>query len=376
MDCLRKVIGEFAEEGGDGRVRSRKTSLGSAPSVEALSSLRTRLIHLLQFLIGIIAWGVVLFVMVIGFRFGYYTLPMTDAQTAVETVVTIPAGMTTREIGRMLEEQQIIRSGEVFALISRALGVDGSLMAGNYSLSPGMNLLEIIRRLRAGEVITYRVTIPEGANIREIATILENRGLVDRERFIELAMDSSLIYGDNFPLEKPIPSLEGYLYPDTYLFTDSSEETIIKRMVDQFIKTVVPVVEQAESKYSLHEILTLASIVEKEIIYHDERALVAAVYHNRLEQGMRLQADPTIQYILERPVSRLLYSHLQIESPYNTYRNDGLPPGPIGNPGIRSIEAVLNPADVDYLFFVARGDGRHHFSRTFAEHVDARRMYQ
>jgi UPF0755 protein len=332
--------------------------------------------RIFQYLIGLLVWCVLIGVIALGFYLGYYTLPLTGENTAVETVVTIPTGMSTTEIGLMLHAHELVRSSDAFALMSRVLGVDGALMAGNYNLSPSMNLLEIIRRLREGEVVTYRVTIPEGANIREIAAILSSRGLVDEERFIELASDSRLVFGDDFPFEKPIESLEGYLYPDTYLFTDSTEEMLIKRMVDQFIKTVLPVVGSTDSEYTIHEIVTIASIVEKEIIYHDERALVAAVYHNRLKQGMRLQADPTIQYILDRPVSRLLYSHLQIESPYNTYRNDGLPPGPIGNPGVLSIEAALNPAQVDYLFFVARGDGRHHFSKTFSEHVAARRRLQ
>ncbi|MGB3971436.1 MAG: endolytic transglycosylase MltG, partial [Limnochordia bacterium] len=156
---------------------------------------------------------------------------------------------------------------------------------------------------------------------------------------------------------------------------EQSEEAIIRQMVSRFVDVVISKVDLSllDDKYTLHEVITLASIVEKEVIYDFERPLVAAVYHNRLNIGMRLQADPTVRYVMTENRSRVLYSDLEIDSPYNTYRYDGLPPGPIASPGLKSILAVLEPADVDYLYFVAKPDGTHQFSRTFEEHVAARR---
>ena len=294
----------------------------------------------------------------------------------LDRIVEIPAGMPAGKIAQMLKEQGLIRNTLVFGIMLRITDRDGQLKAGEYLLNPAMSTMEVIQKLNAGTIVTHRIVIPEGYELKQIAAVLAREGLVDPERFLMLAQNAELVFGEQFPVELPIPSLEGYLFPDTYHFAkEQSEEAIIRQMVSRFVDVVISKVDLSllDDKYTLHEVITLASIVEKEVIYDFERPLVAAVYHNRLNIGMRLQADPTVRYVMTENRSRVLYSDLEIDSPYNTYRYDGLPPGPIASPGLKSIMAVLEPADVDYLYFVAKNDGTHVFSRTFEEHVAARR---
>jgi UPF0755 protein len=295
---------------------------------------------------------------------------------SLDRIVEIPLGTPAGRISRMLEEQGLIRSAFIFDIMLKITNRDSQLKAGEYLLNPAMNTMEVIQKLNEGTIVTHRIMIPEGYELKQIAAVLAREGLVDPERFLMLAQNAELVFGEQFPVELPIPSLEGYLFPDTYHFAkEQSEEAIIRQMVSRFVDVVIPNVDLSllDDKYTLHEVITLASIVEKEVIYDFERPLVAAVYHNRLNIGMRLQADPTVRYVMTENRSRVLYSDLEIDSPYNTYRYDGLPPGPIASPGLKSIMAVLEPADVDYLYFVAKNDGTHVFSRTFEEHVAARR---
>lgn len=295
---------------------------------------------------------------------------------SLDRIVEIPLGTPAGRISRMLEEQGLIRSAFIFDIMLKITNRDSQLKAGEYLLNPAMNTMEVIQKLNEGTIVTHRIMIPEGYELKQIASVLAREGLVDPERFLMLAQNAELVFGEQFPVELPIPSLEGYLFPDTYHFAkEQSEEAIIRQMVSRFVDVVISKVDLSllDDKYTLHEVITLASIVEKEVIYDFERPLVAAVYHNRLNIGMRLQADPTVRYVMTENRSRVLYSDLEIDSPYNTYRYDGLPPGPIASPGLKSILAVLEPADVDYLYFVAKPDGTHQFSRTFEEHVAARR---
>ena len=306
----------------------------------------------------------------------YFLLPLEGDLKGVEMLVEIPAGSTGRDVARLLHQAEIVRHPRAFALVARLLGFDSDLKAGNYLLSPGMTPLQLLTQIRQGDVATAKVTIPEGFNLEEIASLLARKGLADEERFLRLARDKGLVYGDSCPLDMPVDTLEGYLFPDTYRFAiGQKEEEIIKIMVNRCLEVATPLYEGYEGPLSFHEVLTLASIVEKEAIYDRERPVIAGVFLNRLRIGMRLQADPTVRYVVNEPRSRVLYRDLEVESPYNTYRYPGLPPGPIASPGLASIRAVIEPADVDYMYFVARGDGTHFFSRTFAEHVAARRRF-
>ena len=337
--------------------------------------LRQGIHWVLQFLVGIVALGAVV-LMVLGFVSSHASLPLANPKLAVESILHIPAGSSSAEIGRLLEEQSIVRSGIMFSRVSQLLGTDQRLQAGDYLLSPGMNLMEIIGNLESGRVATKRVLIHEGMNAEQIAQRLADYGLVDKERFLALVADERLIYGDSFPVPKPYPALEGYLFPDTYIFAvGQSEEEIIKKMVARFVEVALPELEtKAEAiGYTVHEIVTLASIIEKEAMVERELPIISGVFHNRLNVGMRLQSDPTVQYVMENPRPRLYLRDLEIDSPFNTYKYAGLPPGPISSPGKAALLAAAEPADVDYMYFVAKGDGTHVFSRTYAEHLRNRR---
>ncbi len=305
-------------------------------------------------------------------------LPPENAKLAAASIVHVSPGSTGWDIGALLSDAGVIRSRTAFVVASRLMGLEQRLQAGDYRLSPGMDLLEIMRHLESGRVATVRVTIPEGLTLEAIADRLAAAEIVDKERFLALVQDDRLIYGDNSPLDKPTDSLEGYLFPDTYLFVrNQPEEEIIKRMVYRFTEVVGPLMEKAElpEGFSWHEMITLASIIEKEVMVVEEAPLVSAVFWNRLNIGMPLQSDPTVQFVLEESPRKLYNSHLAYDSPYNTYKYRGLPPGPIASPGLSSIKAALKPAEADYLYFVAKGDGTHAFSRTFQQHRAARSRY-
>ncbi len=323
-------------------------------------------------------WGACLLGALALFIVHSLTMPMASQSSAV--LVQIPEGASSREISRLLEEQGIIRSSRLFELLSRVEGIDDSLKAGYYLLDPAMPLPAVLDQLAAGRVATRRAFIPEGFNLREIGARLEVEGIGSAQRFIELASDERLVYGANSPLtalvgSRPTPSLEGYLFPDTYQLAVGDEALAIRTMVDRFLQVAeeMQLAQRAQAMgMTVHQVVTLASIVEKEAVLDEERPLIAAVFLNRLARNMPLQADPTVKYVMEQPRVRLTYADLRIDSPYNTYRYRGLPPGPIASPGRASLEAVLQPANVDYLYFVADGRGGHVFSRTFNQHVRAR----
>lgn len=302
--------------------------------------------------------------------------PFSADPEALTKVVRIPQGMLARDIANLLDEEGIISNPILFRIILKVDGAEQSLQAGSYLLSPHMRPLEIIEHLRSGHVQTERVVIPEGFGIKQIAEILSQRGLADQDRFVELASNAILVFGEDVPLDLPISSLEGYLYPDTYHFNEGqTEEDLIGQMIDRFIAVteaeVIPLLE--DGGFSLHDVVTLASIVELEIMVDRERPVVASVYLNRLAIDMPLQADPTVRYVTPEQRPQVLYRDLEIESPYNTYRNRGLPPGPIASPGLASMLAVLNPAETEYFFFVSRRDGTHEFTETYNDHLRARR---
>ncbi|HBG00450.1 MAG TPA: endolytic transglycosylase MltG [Firmicutes bacterium] len=327
-----------------------------------------RFVFLLLFL-GNLAFGVL---MTVGNR------PMSVDPDSPSKVIRISQGMSASQIILLLDEEGIIANPSLFRLVVTVEGAEQSLQAGSYLLNPQMTPVEIIEHLRFGRVYSVQVVIPEGFEIKQIAAMLADKGLADPERFIALASDFRFVYGDNPPIELPIYSLEGYLYPDTYFFHEGqTEEELIVQMMGRFIEVtneaIVPLL--ADSDFSLHEVTTLGSIIEREIMVAQERPIVASVYLNRLAIGMPLQADPTVRYVTAEERPQVLYRDLEIDSPYNTYLNHGLPPGPIGSPGLDSMLAVLNPAETDYLFFVSRRDGTHEFTKTYNEHLAARRLF-
>ncbi len=292
-------------------------------------------------------------------------------------VIEISKGMDAKGIAYLLKEERLIKNGLIFRVLAKVRGVEDRLQAGEYELSSSMNLSRILSKIEKGEVLVHSFTIPEGYNIRQIAQILEEKGLAGKESFIALTKDAKFIS----QLGIPAKSLEGYLFPDTYrVFREmKEEEEIIKFLVSQFNKKVTEEDRKRaeELGFTFHEIIILASIIEKETSAPEERMLISSVFHNRLKAKRPLQADPTVIYALgETFAGNLDKEDLGIDSPYNTYKYRGLPPGPIGNPGREAIQAALYPADVGYLYFVSRNDGTHEFSSSLEEHNRAVWKYQ
>ena len=284
-----------------------------------------------------------------------------EENSTTQKVVNIPSGTNAKEIVDVLEKNEIIRKNNyTFRILIKLSKLEDKLKFGEYNLSPSMNMLQILDKLVKGEVIAYKITIPEGYTYTQIAELLDKKEIAEKETFLKLLEDS----------EK---SLEGYLFPDTYeLPKQYGAENIVKVMLLNYNQIAIEnkFADKAEKiGFSMEEIIILASIIEKESKFTEERRQVSSVFHNRLKKDMKLQSCATIQYILEEPKEKLDESDLKIDSPYNTYLYKGLPPGPICNPGLDSIMAALEPAEEDYLYFVLGENGRHIFSKTYQEHL-------
>lgn len=309
-----------------------------------------------------------------------------DPNSDREVTFTIEPGENVVTIAQHLEHVGLIGDAELFRRLVQYRSADEDIQAGVYSLSPSMTMQEIMRELQHGRVATISVTIPEGWRIEEIAALLEEKDVAPAEEFIREARISRVDYEllQDRPPGSP-NSLEGFLFPDTYHFSkEITVQRIIEIMVNNWDQRVPEALRRKadDIELSLYETVILASIVEREAVVPEERPLIASVYLNRLQEGMRLQADPTVQYAKGydeetgrwwSPMTREEFN--TVESPYNTYLNPGLPPGPICNPGLASLEAVLEPEPSDYLFFLARGDGSHVFSRTYEEHLRNEERY-
>ncbi len=288
--------------------------------------------------------------------------------------VEIERGELLGCIADKLQTALLIDSGIRFIWACRILGVEHDFPAGTFTIPFGLSNRELVERMLFRGTNTANVTISEGFTAARIAGELQDRLGVDSAAFMAAVYDSNLIRRQGVEAG----SLEGYLFPDTYNFYLGADPLeLISKMTAQFHRVFNDTLKSRAFQlgFSVNQIITLASIIEGEIIFSSEARLVSAVYHNRLNRGMRLQADPTIQYIIEDSPRRLKYSDLRIKSPYNTYLNKGLPPGPIGNPGKRAIIAALYPAEVPYLYFVAKGDGYHNFNVTVEEHYADKRKF-
>ena len=289
--------------------------------------------------------------------------------------VTIPKGSSLNEVGITLKNNNIIQNKQSFQLAVKILGYEKDIPAGRFRIEKASTNYAIIDQLVNGKQLTKKVTIREGWTLSMIAKELDEKLGIKTHFFEDATHNKNLL--DKWGIQAK--SFEGYLFPNTYQFNENElPSDIINVMVQEYKRNLSDemLVQMNQIKMSEQEVLTLASIIEGEAIYDKERAIISGVYHNRLKKGMRLQADPTIQYILEDGPRRLLNRDLKIVSPYNTYLNKGLPPGPINNPGIESIKAALFPTESDYLYFVARGDGYHTFSKTEKQHNKAKRDFQ
>lgn len=292
------------------------------------------------------------------------------------TVIEVAPGTNSKAVAAILERNNLINSANIFKYLTIFTGKADKIQAGEYKLSPDMAPQQILDVLTEGKVLLYSATIPEGFNLNEIADLLAKKQFADKKKFISLAYDKDFIKYLGIKTD----SLEGYLFPDTYYFSkDASEYEILRQMMSNFKKIITPVFMERVKKigFTEHQVVTLASLIEKETGREDERELISAVFHNRLKKRMKLQCDPTVIYALKDRFDGNLHKRdLMIDSPYNTYRYYGLPPGPIASPGKESIESVLSPADVDYLYFVSKQDGSHYFSSDLRTHVLAVKKYQ
>lgn len=298
-----------------------------------------------------------------------------DPTDTEEILVTIPRGATTSSIGSILIENDLIQSETIFKLASKELEADGKMQAGDFMLSRSMSADEIIEKLVSGDVVinTFTFTIPEGFELRQIIDRLEGEGHIDRATF-----ESQLVV-ENFDYKflADAESLEGYLFPDTYeMKIGASEYEIIDRMLRRFDEIFIDdyYTRAEEIGLSIKQVVTLASIVEREAQAKEEFPMVASVFHNRIEDQMLLQSCATVQYILGERKERLTYDDIAIDSPFNTYINAGLPPAPIASPGKLALESALYPSDTDYYYFVVKkdGNGTHVFSQTLEEHNKAK----
>ncbi len=304
----------------------------------------------------------------------YHTPAAIDGQTQL---IEIPQGASLRQIATQLDEAGLIRHRWMFIMYAAWLHSGPHLQAGEFALQATLSPAQIVDIMRRGVVVHHALTIPEGLTVHNIASLIATKGLGKRHVVLELAHNNAFIES----LGLATPSLEGYLFPDTYHVPRGISErdllTLMVRTLEAHYTAEIAV-KGRQLGMTRHEVLTLASLIEKEAQVDAERALIAAVYHNRLRRRMRLQCDPTVIYALgEHFDGNLRKADLKIDSPYNTYRYAGLPPGPIASPGQRSIEAAVSPASVDYFYFVATGkNGAHQFSRTLREHNNAVRKYQ
>jgi UPF0755 protein len=312
--------------------------------------------------------------------------PASDDDTPV--VFTINPGETAATIAPRLEREGLVADGQLFLWLVRYEGVDAQLEAGEYELRPNMTMNEVVEALQTGRLREVSATIPEGKRAEEVAALLGELGVVDPEVFVGLVR--SAWEGYDFLLDRPEEapvSVEGFLFPETYLIpVDYDASQIVDLMLMTFAERFSPAMRQAaaEAGMSIYEVVTLASVVEREAVVAEERPIIASVYLNRLEQGMYLQSDPTVQYALGYQedtgqwwkIPMNLDDDVQVDSPYNTYMYPGLPAGPICSPGLASIQAVLEPADTTYLFFFSKFDGSHAFAETYEEHLQNQELYQ
>lgn len=298
-----------------------------------------------------------------------------DAAHADPRILTITPGEGFQAVSRKLREAGLIQSPFQFRLFARRSGAHRAIKAGEYQLDGTMTPRQILNTLVEGDVLLYRVTIPEGYTLRQIAATVAQAGFGDADSFYRIATNPAVVKAEEIPGQ----SLEGYLFPDTYSFPrDYAPAQIVAAMTRRFKDAFREDWEQRAQALGMtvHEVVTLASIIEKETGDPAERPLIASVFHNRLQKGMRLETDPTVIYGIEDFDGNLTRKHLRTPTPYNTYLIRGLPPGPIASPGLAALEAALYPAESDYLFFVSRKDGTHQFSSTLEDHRKAVRKYQ
>ncbi|MGI6588932.1 MAG: endolytic transglycosylase MltG [Peptococcia bacterium] len=302
--------------------------------------------------------------------FFYSQLGSVDSEDNVDRLFVVKHGTTSTQIAKNLEKEGLIKNSQAFVFYAKLTRNLSKLKAGHYLFNPSMNIPQIIAKLVEGKVASISFTIPEGYCLQQIAEVLAKKEIMTEKEFWAVVKEGDFTYSFLQDLPQTEKRLEGYLFPDTYIIPmGASAEEVIAMMLRRF-DTIYKKLPPNKTRLTTHEVVTLASIIEGECLLDRERSIVASVFLNRLKIGQKLEADATVQYILEERKQRVLFKDTEIESAYNTYRNKGLPPGPIGCPGEASLRAVLEPADTNYFYFVAKKDnsGEHVFARTFDEH--------
>jgi UPF0755 protein len=298
------------------------------------------------------------------------------AQNATKnTEIEIPEGATFREAVGILSDQRLIRDKKIFLLLGRLTGADRKIRAGYYSIWSNMSPWDIFKIIRKGRIIEFEVKVLEGDSLPEIAEAFSKAGIASYDEVMMISKDPEFLSS----YEIDAPSIEGYIFPDTYMIAKGvNAKDALASMIDRMREKYSEKLQEKAEKLGMTEteVLTLASIIEKEAVMDSERPLISAVYHNRLHKHMPLQADPTCIYGIKSSKEKITRTDLQRKTPYNTYVINGLPPGPIASPGLKSIIAALSPADVPYLYFVSNNDGSHIFSVTLGEHAEAVKAYR
>ncbi len=298
-----------------------------------------------------------------------------DKNSNKEIVVEIPNGSTLTDVSDVLKENKLIKNKTLFKLVAKFKPTENGVKAGKYLLKQSYSNSKILDILIEGKFYNdgIKITIPEGSTYKEVVKILTDKGIGKTEVYEKLINNPKEFYNEfSYLNEKDIKSLEGFLYPDTYYFNkDDSEKEVLSAMLKRFNQIYTDKLKEQQKKMglTLQQVVNLASIIEKEAVLDEDRPMIASVFYNRLDIDMPLQSDATIQYAFDERKDRVMYKDLKIDSPYNSYVNKGLPPTPISNPGVKSIEAALNPADSDYLYFVATMEGKNNYSKTYEEHL-------
>ena len=309
----------------------------------------------------------------IGFNFLVFLYTTSPATSSV--YIQIPRSASFREVSQLLRDKNLISNRWFFIALGKYKKVTNKIQSGEYYIPPGITPLKLLHILETGKVILHRITFPEGMTMREMADLLESKSICSAHQFLLITTNSYTIPC----LHETFPNLEGELFPDTYLFPRNyPPKLVVAKMVKRFCQEYTPNMRKRAKEIGMtdRQVITLASMIQKEAMLKREMPIISSVFHNRLKKGMRLQSDPTVIYDIPYFTGKLTRKDLLNPTPHNTYRFKGLPPDPICNPGKDAILAALYPAKTDYLYFVARNDGTHVFSSTLEQHNIAVLLYQ
>lgn len=316
--------------------------------------------------------GLIIALLVGGYWYLNFSNDNASLATGQKVKFTVQQGMTTADIATMLHKLKLVNTPESFRMAAKLRGLDSALQAGDYEIISGMSNMDIVEVLSKGEVHYEVFTVPEAFTINRIAEKLEKEGLGRAEAFKEAAKNYTPYPYMEISNSDIIYKSEGFAYPSTYYFTKGmTEKDVLTMMVKEFNKRLTPAIrEEITARHmTVRDVVNMAAMVEAEAVFRDEMPLIAGVFFKRMQINMPIQSDTTIQYILGTQKKELTIADTQIKSPYNTYTNPGLPPGPIANPSMEAIDAVLHPKQTDFLYFVADKSGHHQFTKTYAEHL-------